>query len=512
MKKGFDGARDHHGDLLPELSASATRMKYDKLIDAPLPSFDKKYPGSPFFTELGYFMLRRTMYSQFRTFETTGGENVPTDRGSMCSAWHTNGLMDPITIFLTHPKKFVVGGRHDLVTRPILGFWARKFAVQPVVRKAELLRGGCSEEEASYLNGRSLLNLATGISHGFGCALFPEGTSHSESHLIRLKTGPFRTVLAAAAHAKANGRKIPTLIPIGLHFRTRHLFRTDCWVEYGEPIELPHEQLPPELIETVGAGDWMEPPAEVVTGLRDLLKEKLEPLTPNRESFSEVHRDSVIAHVQRRIDKKPELTWRDEVLEVRRLKSEPATAEVQEIATRVGDRLNESGLDGRDINSNCDGLRGFSPVGVVVDLLKFIPFMVFLPTLILGMGWQIALGRYLGDRTDEGLDARTSYHMLFGMFGSMLWWPIMATVLTVLAVIFNSDLDYDLVGMFGSEVWQEGLAIATVWVSAIVLFWISAISFANGWDAVSDFSKWIRRMKCNSSVSADIKKLHDLLK
>lgn len=512
MKKGFDGARDHHGDLLPELSASATRMKYDKLMDAPLPTFDKNYPGSPFFTELGYFMLRRTMYSQFRTFETSGIENVPTDRGSMCSAWHTNGLMDPISIFLTHPKKFVVGGRHDLVTRPILGFWARKFAVQPVVRKAELLRGGCSEEEANYLNGRSLLNLATGISHGFGCALFPEGTSHSESHLIRLKTGPFRTVLAAAAHAKATGSKIPTLIPIGLHFRTRHLFRTDCWVEYGEPIELPHDQLPDELIETIGAGDWMEPPAEIVTGLRDQLKEKLEPMTPNRDTYSEVHRDSVIAHVQRRIENKPDLTWREEVLEVRRLKSEPASAEVQKIATKIGDNLDKFGLDARDINSNSDGLRGFSPAGAVVDLLKFIPFMLFLPTLILGMGWQIALGRFLGDRTDEGLDARTSYHMLFGMFGSMLWWPIMATVLTVFTVFYNAKFEYDLVGMFGSEIWQEGLAIVALWVSVIIIFWISAISFANGWDAVSDFAKWIRRMKYNSTVSADIKKLRDLLK
>ncbi|MBB70278.1 MAG: hypothetical protein CMB28_04135 [Euryarchaeota archaeon] len=512
MKKGFDGARDHHGDLLPELSASATRMKYDKLMDAPLPTFDKNYPGSPFFTELGYFMLRRTMYSQFRTFETSGIENVPTDRGSMCSAWHTNGLMDPISIFLTHPKKFVVGGRHDLVTRPILGFWARKFAVQPVVRKAELLRGGCSEEEANYLNGRSLLNLATGISHGFGCALFPEGTSHSESHLIRLKTGPFRTVLAAAAHAKATGSKIPTLIPIGLHFRTRHLFRTDCWVEYGEPIELPHDQLPDELIETIGAGDWMEPPAEIVTGLRDQLKEKLEPMTPNRDTYSEVHRDSVIAHVQRRIENKPDLTWREEVLEVRRLKSEPASAEVQKIATKIGDNLDKFGLDARDINSNSDGLRGFSPAGAVVDLLKFIPFMLFLPTLILGMGWQIALGRFLGDRTDEGLDARTSYHMLFGMFGSMLWWPIMATVLTVFTVFYNAEFEYDLVGMFGSEIWQEGLAIVALWVSVIIIFWISAISFANGWDAVSDFAKWIRRMKYNSTVSADIKKLRDLLK
>ena len=44
MKKGFDGARDHHGDLLPELSASATRMKYDKLIDAPSLHLTKTTP------------------------------------------------------------------------------------------------------------------------------------------------------------------------------------------------------------------------------------------------------------------------------------------------------------------------------------------------------------------------------------------------------------------------------------------------------------------------------------
>ena len=75
---------------------------------------------------------------------------------------------------LNHPRYFVFGGRHDLVTRPILGWWTRRMAVQPVVRKAELLRGGCSEEEANFLNGRSLMTLASGISHGYGCVLFPE--------------------------------------------------------------------------------------------------------------------------------------------------------------------------------------------------------------------------------------------------------------------------------------------------------------------------------------------------
>ena len=47
MKKALM-ARDHHGDLLPELSASATRMKYDKLIDAPFQPLTKTTPGHRF--------------------------------------------------------------------------------------------------------------------------------------------------------------------------------------------------------------------------------------------------------------------------------------------------------------------------------------------------------------------------------------------------------------------------------------------------------------------------------
>ena len=78
--------------------------------------------------------------------------------------------------------------------------------------------------------------------------------------------------------------------------------------------------------------------------------------------------------------------------------------------------------------------------------------------------------------------------------------------------MYNSEIDYDLLGMFGNEIWQEGIATVLIWISMILLLWISAISFANGWDAVSDFSKWTRRIKYNSSVSADIAKLRDLLK
>ena len=197
-------------NAVPTLSSSAKNMKIDKLLAAPLPTYDASVPGSYIWTKLAFWMCRRVSSVQFRSTASTSVAPLSAGgSGAMCCGWHTNGLMDPLAIFLQHPKEFVVGARHDLVTRPLLGWWTRRLAVQPVVRKAELVRGGCTEEEAMNLNGRSLLALASGIAHGFGCVLFPEGTSHSLSHMVRFKTGPARTVLAAAALAKANDLPLP---------------------------------------------------------------------------------------------------------------------------------------------------------------------------------------------------------------------------------------------------------------------------------------------------------------
>ena len=250
----------HNGEELPILSASAKRMKIDKLLATPLPTYDGSVPGSYLWTKLAFWMIRRVSSVQFRTSSTTTAARLSTGgAGAMCCGWHTNGLMDPLGIFLNHPKEFVVGARHDLVTRPLLGWWTRRLAVQPVVRKAELLRGGCTEEEAAQLNGRSLLALSSGIAHGFGCVLFPEGTSHSQSHMIRFKTGPVRTLLAAAALAKANDLPLPHLVPVGLHYRRREHFRTDKFVEFGEPIELDEASIPTEMVDAVGRGGLNRP-------------------------------------------------------------------------------------------------------------------------------------------------------------------------------------------------------------------------------------------------------------
>jgi len=499
----------HNGEHLPILSASAKRMRIDKLLAAPLPTYTGSVPGSWLWTHVAFWMCRRVSSVQFRTTSSTSVTPLTVDgAGAMCCGWHTNGLMDPLGIFLNHPKQFVVGARHDLVTRPLLGWWTRRLAVQPVVRKAELLRGGCSEEEASHLNGRSLLALSNGIAHGFGCVLFPEGTSHDKSHMIRFKTGPIRTVLAAAALAKANDLPLPHLIPVGLHFRRREHFRTDQFIEFGNPIVLNDDMVPDEMVQAVASGGWEEPPEAIVHEIRDRLQAVLPHQTPDTATWAEHRALHLIAHVEARREGQPLKTWEDEVLAARRLRDNwpgrsedfpprPIEGDRIKMASEAAELLDRRGLDGRDLNADGTGLRRARLSHAPVALVHTTLFLCLFPLALTSLGLQILLGRLLGDSTDEGLDARTSYQFLAAFFGSMLIWPFVAAMWTAGAWVNRVAL-LDIVSLptmwAGSTLADSVPFLLAVYVGCFPLFWLSGKSFAWAWDVWVDGRKaWRRR-------------------
>ena len=65
--------------------------------------------------------------------------------------------------------------------------------------------------------------------------IYPEGTTHSESRVQRIKTGAARIAL----DYQAAGRGAPlTLIPVGITFEARKAFRGHVRVSFGEPIPL----------------------------------------------------------------------------------------------------------------------------------------------------------------------------------------------------------------------------------------------------------------------------------
>ena len=500
----------HNGEVLPILSASAKKMRIDKLLATPLPTYTSSIPGSYLWTKVAFWMCRRVASVQFRTTSITRATPLTqSGGGAMCCGWHTNGLMDPLAIFLQHPKEFVVGARHDLVTRPLLGWWTRRLAVQPVVRKAELLRGGCTEEEAMHLNGRSLLALANGVAHGFGCVLFPEGTSHSESHMIRFKTGPIRTVLASAALAKASDLELPHLLPVGLHFRCREHFRTDQYIEFGEPIQVTSELIPDEMVDAVKQGGWVEPPAEVVHSLRDRLQSQLPFQTPNTATWEEHRALHLAAHLQARREGRELPRWQDEVHAARAVReewsAEPKAFPPKPIADgrmahaiEAAEILEANQLDGRALNATGTGFKTGRLMKAPMNAVAFLAFLLLLPLSLSSLGLQVLLGRLLGDSTDEGLDARTSYQFLAAFFGSLLIWPLVALLWTGVFWM-NADTIFDafhaILPVWGSltAVEQALFAMAT-YLLMFPLFWLSGKTFARAWDAWVDLrSVWKRR-------------------
>jgi len=513
-----DGARDPSGDLLPELSKSAKNMKMIRLLNTPAPSFSGKTPGSRFWTWVAFTTARRVRAVQFRTTHISGYENIPKDSGALFSAWHTNGLIDALGIMLPNPKNFVMGGRHDLVTRPILGWWTRKLAVQPVVRKAELLRGGCSEEEATHLNGKTLLSLSKGISRGFGCVLFPEGTSHDEAHMIRFRTGPMRTVIAAAAISVGEDKPLPVIIPVGLHFRVRHHFRTDQWIEFGKPISIEKSDIPQQLVDAVKQGNWVEPPAQQVIALRDKLRPQLMEMTPNTSDWDDYRGIKLLAHIESKHTGKPLNSWKEEVVAARAINNsikanQPVEDEENEAkyitkklssikhkaVVNAGKILEEHNLDGRDLNHKGLDLRRANLLKIPFALARLCIFLAILPLAIVSLGFQVALGRLLGDSTDEGVDARTSFQFLAALFGSILAWPIVATAI-LMQMYSNSAtisklIDLDIFTLLGTTQLEQFAAMVIIWLLLIFSFFISGHICARTWDDWTDLKKAATRLR-----------------
>ena len=522
-----DGILDHRGEVLPYLSKSAKNMKMDMLLGTPLPTYEGETPGSYFWTKVIYWICHRISKVQYRSIEASGMEKIPRDRGSLCCAWHTNGILDALQITLNHPEYFVLGARHDLVTRPILGWWTRKMAVQPVVRKAELLRGGCTEEEANFLNGRSLMTLASGISHGYGCVLFPEGTSHNNSYMLRFRTGPMRTVLAASALAKASGKELPVLIPMGLHFRTREYFRTDVWVEYGEPIQVEDSDVPQNLVDAVATGTWSEPPAESVFKLRDKLREDLVPLSPNAYSWEEYRGLLLLGHIKGRIENNPPNSWREEVEHARNLRDkysiESNSTDVDDLqpekitnpliakSEQAAELLHRNRLDGRDLNYNATNLARPKLNKLPFAVIRIGLFALLLPIFLISLLPQMILGRVLGDSTDEGIDARTSYQFLAAMFGSIIIWPISSTLIVGL-LYWQTGAIEDIIGvnwteLFGHSQFSTIFSVFMLWLAMFPLSLFTGRLFSVVWDDYVDLRGYIRKLRMPNQDKEELFKI-----
>ncbi len=444
ISSGDDGALDHHGEALPQLSKSASVVDIDRIEKKRrIAAVQGKHPGIIWFYQFIRNLCRVAIRQQFRTIEITGQENISDDAGILTVGWHTNGLIDPAIIFVTQPKMLVFGGRHDLITRPVIGPIASMAGTQPVIRQAERARGGASAEAATRINSKTMLTLAECIAHGHGTALFPEGTSHEESKMKRLRTGPMRSVIAANSIAREKGLPAPHLLPVGLHFRISWHFRTDAWVEYGKPIPLSDSLHPENDRARLLNGEWVEAPAEVVNNLRDEVHNHLTPMTPDADSWNQHRAWHLLGNATSLVAGKKLQTWREEVLAAREVRTkirngDKLLQEIEPKAEEIAKKLHNNGLDSRVLGEN--GLNKPSLMNRIAIFPAIFLALIAAPLTLAGSGLMILVGKVMGDRTDEGLDARTTYHYLASMLGPLIVWPIPITIFILIAIFGAWDI------------------------------------------------------------------------
>jgi 1-acyl-sn-glycerol-3-phosphate acyltransferase len=226
------------------------------------------------------FIVRLLTRIFFRRVEVTGLGNIPTDRGGILVAWHPNGMVDPGLIIGRFPHQVIFGARHGLFRWPILARVMRALGTVPIYRKQDMAEDAHGEQRSK--NTTSLDALAKVIADGSFSALFPEGISHDAPHLIELKTGAARLYYQARAQTPA-GQPPPVIIPVGLHYDKKRLFRSKALVVFHPPMELG-----PELDVTPAPDEDVEESRERARALTDAIDGELSRVIYATESW-ELH-------------------------------------------------------------------------------------------------------------------------------------------------------------------------------------------------------------------------------
>ena len=153
------------------------------------------------------------------------GEPVLRTRPVILVANHQNGLVDPMLVVAAarRPVRFLAKSPlfHDRKTSWLL----HGAGAIPVYRSAD---------DPTHMSGNvQAFAAASGeLARGAAVGIFPEGLSHSAPSLTPLKTGVARIALAAAELTPAPIR----IVPIGLVFRQKDVFRSEVLAVTGPPI------------------------------------------------------------------------------------------------------------------------------------------------------------------------------------------------------------------------------------------------------------------------------------
>lgn len=344
----------------------------------------------------------------FRQIEIAGLEHVPSSGPVLFAGNHPNSLIDPILIITTCGRKVHFAAKDSLFKTRIMRAVLRGLGAVPVARKDD--HGGADRGSA---NDKAFENMFAVLAEGGTIGIFPEGLSHDESQLSKLKTGAARLAIGGATKIT----QPVTIVPCGLTFIHPKRFRSRVLVQYGPPIVIP-------------PGGASEP--EPVRALTGEIDQAMRRLTINAPDWETVRALDVV----RRLYQPQEISIEDRVELSRRFNqyysAVAADPKVRELMVRVRayqQKLDELGLTDREL------ARDLSKLEIIGRVLRHIVLVAFwLPLTAPGVPLHIptfAFARIAGARLTPRKDVIATTKLLIGMLLVLLsyaaavsvpWW------------------------------------------------------------------------------------------
>jgi glycerol-3-phosphate O-acyltransferase / dihydroxyacetone phosphate acyltransferase len=229
--------------------------------------------GAGFIRKVIHAVISVALRLFFRRIEVVGVDRVPGAGALLFVLNHPNGLVDPALVYVSMPRRVSFLAKSTLFDNTFAAFVLRTLEILPVYRRID----AAARLESNFSTFEQCFEM---FRLGRCIAIFPEGVSHDETQLQKIKTGAARIALGAVSGPEpAAGLKI---VPVGLYYTSKTSFRSEALIRYGEVFEV-------EPVELDADG---EPPRDAVFALTDEIERRLRDVTLNTETEGEL--DAVV--------------------------------------------------------------------------------------------------------------------------------------------------------------------------------------------------------------------------
>lgn len=172
----------------------------------------------------------------FKALDARHPERVPATGPVLLCINHPNNLIDSLAVGVVVRRQLHYLATASLFRSPLVARFLRAAGAIAVYRRQdrESPDGRGDPNGAASGNAEAFAAVAQAFREGRVVAIYPEGTTHAEARVQRLKTGAARLALAFDAERPDE----LAVIPVGLTFEARKSFRARVLVSFGERLPI----------------------------------------------------------------------------------------------------------------------------------------------------------------------------------------------------------------------------------------------------------------------------------